>query len=155
MNFFFSFIPFSSIHHLFKSFLPLQVWRVSHFSYVNRYRTTEIWERLLSPSGDLRMVWSEITYPYYPPHPTFWSECWNFLQTELNLLWWALSCFQNDVRCSQMFWDDLKMLSIAHRLSTDNPDELRMSLDVPRCSQMFLDVLYVFTDVFGCFLHVL
>ena len=47
------FFPFSSIHQLFKSFLPLQVWRVSHFSYVNRYGTTVICERLLSPSGDL------------------------------------------------------------------------------------------------------
>ena len=71
----FSFIPFSSIHQLFKSFLPLQVWRVSHFSYVNRYGTTVICERLLSPSGDLGMVWSEVTYPHYPPHPAFWSEC--------------------------------------------------------------------------------
>ena len=39
---FFNFFPFSSIHQLFKSFLPLQVWRVSHFSYVNRYGTTVI-----------------------------------------------------------------------------------------------------------------
>ena len=69
------FFPFSSIHRLFKYFLPMQVWRVSHFSYVNRYGTTVICERLLSPSGDLGMVWSEVTYPSYPPHPAFWSEC--------------------------------------------------------------------------------
>ena len=47
---------------------------------------------LLSPSGDLgiSLVWHNLS----PPHPTatFRSDCWNPLQTELNYLWWVLSC---------------------------------------------------------------
>ena len=39
----------------------------------------------LSPSGDLGigMVWDNHPPPSYPIR-TFWSECWNLLQTELN-----------------------------------------------------------------------
>ena len=44
---------------------------------------------LLSPSGDLGigLVWDN-----HPDQTTFWSDCWNPLQTELNHLWWVLSC---------------------------------------------------------------
>ena len=36
-----------------------------------------------------RLVWSEITtQPILSPQSTFWSKCWNLLQTELNQLWW-------------------------------------------------------------------
>ena len=56
---------------------------------------------LLSPSGDLGigLVWDN------HPHPTaaFWSDCWNPLQTELNYLWWVLSCSQDDIRWFEMF----------------------------------------------------
>ena len=53
----------------------------------------------LSPSGDLGigLVWDNPT----PPHPTgqtFWSHCWNPLQTELNYLGGVLSCSQDDIR---------------------------------------------------------
>ena len=46
----------------------------------------------LSPSGDLGigLVWDN--HPSYPTRPTFWSVCWNPLQTELKYLWWFLSC---------------------------------------------------------------
>ena len=46
---------------------------------------------LLSPSGDLGigLVWDN--HPH-PTGPTFWSDYWNPLQTELNYLWWVLSC---------------------------------------------------------------
>ena len=54
-----------------------------------------------SLSGDLGigLVWDN-----HPPQPpTFWSDCWNPLQTELNYLWWVLSCSQDDIRCFPMF----------------------------------------------------
>ena len=43
---------------------------------------------LLSPSGDLGigLVWDNLSTT------TFRSDCWNPLQTELNHLWWVLSC---------------------------------------------------------------
>ena len=46
---------------------------------------------LLSPSGDLGigLVWDN---PTGPDPAAFWSDCWNPLQTELNYLWWVLSC---------------------------------------------------------------
>ena len=42
----------------------------------------------LSPSGDLGigLVWDN------NPTTTFRFDCWNLLQTELNHLWWVLSC---------------------------------------------------------------
>ena len=50
----------------------------------------------LSPSGDLGigLVWDN-----HPDRtgPTFWSDCWNPLQTELNYLWGLLSCSQDDI----------------------------------------------------------
>ena len=48
----------------------------------------------LSPSGDLGigLVWDN------PTGPTFWSHCWNPLQTELNYLGGVLSCSQDDIR---------------------------------------------------------
>ena len=51
----------------------------------------------LSPSGDLGigLVWHNLSPLDHPTPPTFWSHCWNPLQTELNYLWW--------VRCSQLF----------------------------------------------------
>ena len=53
---------------------------------------------LLSPSGDLGigLVWDNPT----PPRtgPTFWSDCWNPLQSELNYLWGVLICSQDDIR---------------------------------------------------------
>ena len=54
---------------------------------------------LLSPSGDLgvRLVWHNLSPPDHPTPPTFWSECWNPLQTEINYLWGVLSCSQ-DIR---------------------------------------------------------
>ena len=43
----------------------------------------------LSPSGDLGigLVWDN-----HPDQTTFRPDCWNPLQTELNHLWWVLSC---------------------------------------------------------------
>ena len=51
-------------------------------------------QTLLSPSGDLGigLVWHNLS------PPTFWSHCWNPLQTELNFLWGVLSCSQDDIR---------------------------------------------------------
>ena len=48
----------------------------------------------------LESVWSEITIHPTPPDRTtkFRSDCWNPLQTELNYLWWVLSCSQDDIR---------------------------------------------------------
>ena len=48
---------------------------------------------LLSPSGDLgiSLVWHNLSPPD-PTTATFRSDCWNPLQTELNHLWWVLSC---------------------------------------------------------------
>ena len=53
---------------------------------------------LLSPSGDLGigLVWDN--HPDHPTGPTFWSHCWNPLQTELNYLGGVLSCSQDDIR---------------------------------------------------------
>ena len=53
----------------------------------------------LSPSGDLGigLVWHNLSGPH-PTPPTFWSHCWNPLQTELNFLWGVLSCSQDDIR---------------------------------------------------------
>ena len=51
------------------------------------------------------LVWSEITYPH--PTTTFRSDCWNPLQTELNYLWWVLSCSQDDIIWLYMFSDVL------------------------------------------------
>ena len=50
----------------------------------------------LSPSGDLRigLIWDNLSWPH---RPTFWSECWNPLQTDLNYLCWVLSCSQDDI----------------------------------------------------------
>ena len=41
-----------------------------------------IFLHFLSPSGDLGLVWSEITYLIHPA--TFSYECWNLFKTELN-----------------------------------------------------------------------
>ena len=49
---------------------------------------------LLSPSGDLGI--SLVRRNRTPP--TFWSDCWNPLQSELNYLWGVLSCSQDDIR---------------------------------------------------------
>ena len=48
-------------------------------------------------SGDLGigLVWHNL----YPSDPSFRSDCWNPHQTELNYLWWVLSCSQDDIRC--------------------------------------------------------
>ena len=107
----------------------------------------------LSPWGDLGnglvsdpSILSTETYT-----ATFWYECWNLIQTELNYQWWVLSCSQDDVRCfqwsldvftSHMFLDVLRVFSIAHRYSIDI---LRCVRDVFRCSWMFLDVLLLFS----------
>ena len=55
---------------------------------------------LLSPSGDLgiSLVWHNLSGPDRTGPPTFWSDCWNPLQTELNYLGGVLSCFQDDIR---------------------------------------------------------
>ena len=111
----------------------------------------------LSPWGDLGnglisdpSILSTETYT-----ATFWYECWNLIQTELNYQWWVLSCSQDDVRCfqwsldvftSHMFLDVLRVFSIAHRYSIDI---LRCVRDVFRCSWMFsyssLDALRMFS----------
>ena len=49
---------------------------------------------LLSPSGDLGIGLVRDN----PTGPTFWSDCLNPLQTELDYLWGVLSCFQDDIR---------------------------------------------------------
>ena len=51
--------------------------------------------QFLSPSGDLgiSLVWDNNR-----TGPTFWSDCWNPLQSELNYLWGVLSCSQDDIR---------------------------------------------------------
>ena len=65
------------------SLKPVACWRCSIF---------------LSPSGDLGidLVWDNWTRPVQTsPPPTFWSHCWNPLQTEPNFLG---SCYQDDFR---------------------------------------------------------
>ena len=49
----------------------------------------------LSPSGDLGigLVWDNNR-----TGPTFWWDCWNPLQTELDHQWWVLSYSQDDTR---------------------------------------------------------
>ena len=52
----------------------------------------QIFSMFLSPSGDLGigLVWDNPTGS--DPTATFRSDCWNPVQTELNYLWWFLSC---------------------------------------------------------------
>ena len=47
--------------------------------------------QFLSPSGDLGigLVWHNLSNPH---RTAFWSDWWNPPQTELNHLWWVLSC---------------------------------------------------------------
>ena len=56
------------------------------------------WQLFLSPSGDLGigLVWDNLSNPI--PTANFRSDCWNPLQTELNYLWWVVSCSQDDIR---------------------------------------------------------
>ena len=80
----------------------------------------------LSPSGDRGI--GQVSYYNHPIHPvTFWLECWNLrVQTELNYIWWDLSCPQEDVRWFQMFHSCFQMI-------------LRCFQMIHRCSQMFSD----------------
>ena len=76
----------------------------STWSSAQLHQSMEIWPG--SPSSGLLtlgigLVWDILSYPY----PTFYYECWNLLQTELNYLWWDLSCSQDDIRCFKMFPD--------------------------------------------------
>ena len=65
-----------------------------HIVYLRgqKYRVRYLPQRFLSLSGDLGigLVWDNHIHRTGPP--TFWSDCWNPLQTELNHLWWVLSC---------------------------------------------------------------
>ena len=65
--------------------------RSHHVCMTTNVRDCFFQHYFLSPSGDLGigLVWDN-----HPPHQTttFRSDCWNPLQTELNHLWWVLSC---------------------------------------------------------------
>ena len=65
---------------------------------LNHILRKKFFTTFLSPSGDLGigLVWHNQSPPH--PGPTFWSHCWNPLQTELNFLWGVLSCSQDDIR---------------------------------------------------------
>ena len=43
------------------------------------------------------LVWDNRTGPH-PTGPTFWTDYWNPLQTEINYLWGVLSWSQDDIR---------------------------------------------------------
>ena len=84
-------------------------------------------------------VWDNLSYPIC--HFSVYRKCWN--QTELNYLWWVLRMMSDVFRwfidvfkCSQMFSNDLRMLSIASGYSIDI---LRCVQDVVKCSKMFSD----------------
>ena len=62
--------------------------KLSHFTLLNI---------ILSPSGDLgvALIWDN--HPSTPLAAS-WLDRWNPLPTELNYLWWVLSCFRDDIR---------------------------------------------------------
>ena len=71
---------------------PCQQFKPCHIPHICPYWYTTA---LLSTSRDLGigLVWDNLS-----TGPTSWSDCWNPLQTELNYLWWVLSCSQDDIR---------------------------------------------------------
>ena len=118
----------------------------------------------LSPWGDLGigLVSNPSILSTQPNTATFWYECWNLIQTELNYQWWVLSCSQDDVRCFQMVFRRIQFSyffgcsegvlncsQILYRHSQMCTRCVQMS-DVCRCSWMFskssLDALRMFSN---------
>ena len=85
----------------------LKLWSGWHCSMI--FGFSHEGRSLLPPSGDIGtgLVWYN-----HPPQPntpsTFWSDCWNPLQAELNYLWYdgssiVLRMISHEFRCFPMF----------------------------------------------------